>query len=78
MLIISKQGYEDAIENMKIQFAAISEDKAEVERKLEPLTAESAKLKNQEDEFDNRKQQHAVSLSHNLLFYRDTDCCDSH
>jgi peptidoglycan hydrolase CwlO-like protein len=56
ILIISKQGYEDAIENMKVQFAAISEEKAEVERKLEPLVAESAKLKKQADEFDNHKQ----------------------
>jgi len=61
MLIISKQGYEESIENMKIQFAAISEEKAEVERKIEPLEAESAELKKQADEFDNRKQRHAVS-----------------
>ena len=70
VLIISKQGYEDAIENLKIQFAAVSEEKAEVERKLEPLIAESAELKKQADEFDNRKQQHAVSPSCGLFFYR--------
>jgi len=63
---------------MKIQFAAISEEKAEVERKLEPLAAESAELKNQADEFDNRKQRHAVSPSCDLFFYRNTNCCASH
>jgi uncharacterized protein YlxP (DUF503 family) len=66
--IISKQGYEDAIENMKIQFAAISEEKAEVERELEPLAAESAELKRQEDMFESRREQHGVSLSYDALY----------
>lgn len=78
MLIVSKQGYEESIENMKIQFTAISEEKAEMERKLEPLAAESAELKSQADEFDNRKQRHAVSPSYGLLFSRDTNYSDSH
>ena len=49
-----------------------------MERKLEPLAAESAELKSQADEFDNRKQRHAVNPSYGLLFSRDTNYSDSH
>ncbi|KAF9649912.1 P-loop containing nucleoside triphosphate hydrolase protein [Thelephora ganbajun] len=59
----AKKGYEDTIENMKIQFTSISEQKAELERKLEPLAAEHAKLKDRVDEFDNRKDQHATLIA---------------
>lgn len=45
---------------MKVQFAAISEQKAEVERKLEPLAEEEAKLKHEIDEFESRRSRHAV------------------
>lgn len=75
--MILKQGYEDAIENMKIQFAAISKEKAELERQIELLNAESAELKKQADEFDDRKQKHAVSPYCDLLYHWDTNCCDS-
>jgi hypothetical protein len=54
---------------MKIQFTAISEQKAEVERKLEPLAAEYTKLQDQEAEFETRKYQHAVNRSHGLPHY---------
>jgi len=47
---------------MKVQFAAISERKAEMEREVEPLNAESAELKEKVEEFETRKQKHAVSL----------------
>lgn len=77
MLIISKQSYEDAIENMKIQFAAISDEKAEVERKLEPLAAQSAELKEQEDRFESRREQHGVSSSYDALYDWSTNRCDS-
>lgn len=58
------QGYEDAVENLKIQFAAISEQKAEVEHKLEPLHAESRKLAKQVEEHENRKEERMVSPSY--------------
>ena len=45
ILLTSEQGHEDAIENMKIQFAAVSEEKAEFERQLEPLIVEDRELK---------------------------------
>jgi cell division protein FtsB len=52
---------------MKTQFAAIVEKKAEVERKLEPLNAESDKLKAEMDDFDARREKHSVSASRDLL-----------
>ena len=58
---------------MKIQFAAISEQKAEVERRLEPLAAEEAKLRNQADEFDARKNDHLVGPFRGLFYHRTTD-----
>lgn len=58
---------------MKIQFAAISDEKAEVERELEPLAAESAELKKQEDMFENRREQHGVSLSCDTPYDRSTN-----
>ncbi|KAF9777990.1 P-loop containing nucleoside triphosphate hydrolase protein [Thelephora terrestris] len=54
-----KKGHEDSIESMKTQFAAIVEKKAEVERKLEPLNAESDKLKAEMDDFDARREKHS-------------------
>lgn len=78
MLIIWEQGYEDAIESMKIQFAAIAEEKAEVEHKLEPLVTESADLKKQMDGLDARKREHSVSPSCDLLNCWDTNSCDRH
>ena len=55
---------------MKVQFAAISEEKAEVERNLEPLAAEFADLKKQADELETRKQKHSVRPSCDLLYRR--------
>jgi len=69
VLITLQQEYEDNIENMKVQFAAISEEKAEVERKLKPLIAEFDDLRKQADELETRKLQHTVSSSSGLL------CC---
>lgn len=69
----SRQTHEEEIEHMKVQFAAISEQKAEVERKLEPLAADEAKLKREMAEFDARKTHHAVSTSihlHSLPYHR--------
>lgn len=65
----SNQGHEETIENMKIQFAAISEKKAEVELKLAPLNAESNKLKAEMDDFETRREQHSVSASRDLLYH---------
>lgn len=61
---------------MKVQFTAISEQKAEVERRLEPLAAEEAKLRNQEDEFDVRENAHLVGSFCGLLNYRIADFSD--
>ena len=72
------QNYEDAIENMKIQFAAISEQKAEVERKLEPLVAEDEKLKSQADEFATRETDHLVNPFRGLFCYWATDSSNRH
>jgi len=63
------QGYEDAIENLKIQFGAISEQKAEVERTLEPLLAEYTKLKDEMNESEDRRQDHVVNPSGGVLHY---------
>ena len=78
ILITSIQGYEDTIENMKIQFTAISEQKAEVERKLKPLVSEFTKLSDEMDESKNRKEDHSVSSSRGPLCYRDTNSSDSY
>lgn len=78
LLTVSKQTYEDAIENMKIQFAAISEEKAGVERELEPLHEERAKLENQAEEVEARKEEHTVSPSRCLPYCWDTNSSDRH
>ena len=58
---------------MKIQFAAVSEEKAEFERQLEPLIAEDRELKKQADEFDSRLDRHTVSPPRSLFCYWDTN-----
>ena len=70
VLINLNQGYEDAIESMKLQFAAITEQKAEVERKHGLLTAEYDKLKKQMDDFANREEEQRASSSRGLLYHR--------
>ena len=55
---------------MKVQFAAISEQEAEVERKLEPLAAEETKLKYELDDFEARRRQHSVNTSPALFYQR--------
>lgn len=54
---------------MKVQFAAISEQKVEVERKLEPLGEGYNKLKKELDDFDTRKERHAVGAPPGFLCY---------
>lgn len=68
--ILSTQKCEDDIENLKIQFTAASEQKAEVEHKLEPLREDDDKLKHELDAFQTRKSQHAVNTSCSLFYHR--------
>jgi hypothetical protein len=65
------QGYEDAIESMKLQFAAITEQKAEVEHKHRQLTAEYDKLKQQMEDFANQQEEQQASSSRGLLHTSD-------
>ena len=61
------QESEDAIEEMKLQFAEISEKKAKLENDLEPLKAEDERLKSEIINFEDRRQERSVSVSCGLL-----------
>jgi len=63
---------------MKVQFAAISEEKAGVEHELKPLRAERTKLEHQAEEVESLKEEHAVSPSRGLLYFWDTNSSDRH
>ena len=62
------QDYEDKIEEMKRQFAGISEEKAKLEYDLDPLKAEDDRLKSEIVNFESRREERSVSASSELIY----------